>query len=259
MKMAVDYKNLFNLQGKVAVVTGSGGGIGQAIACALADYGADVMCSSHNPDKAKKTADMVGEYGRKGIDYAFDISRVEEIETFKRATLEAFGRVDILVNSAGMNRRDFVVDIKEEDFDRILQVNLKGVLFCCQTFGKEMIAQKSGKIVNISSISSLLGHPTRGSYAASKGGLIQISRVMATEWAPYNVCVNSISPAAIDTPFIDGLKKNRERLDRELERIPMGRIGVTEDVVGAAVFYASRASDFVTGTNLFVDGGRTVD
>jgi len=257
--MAVDYKNIFNLEGKVAVVTGSGGGIGQAIACALADYGADVMCSSHNPDKARKTADMVCEYGRKGISRAFDISRVEEIEKFKAATLAEFGKVDILVNSAGMNRRDFVVDIKEEDFDRILQVNLKGVLFCCQAFGREMIKRKSGKIVNISSISSLLGHPTRGSYAASKGGLIQISRVMATEWAPYNVCVNSISPAAIDTPFIDGLKKNRERLDRELERIPMGRIGVTEDVVGAAVFYASRASDFVTGTNLFVDGGRTVD
>ena len=257
--MAVDYRNIFNLEGKVAVVTGSGGGIGQAIACALADYGADVMCSSHNPDKAKKTADLVCEYGRKGISHAFDISNVKEIEKFKEATLAAFGKVDILVNSAGMNRRDFVVDIKEEDFDRILQVNLKGVLFCCQAFGKGMIEQKSGKIVNISSISSLLGHPTRGSYAASKGGLIQVSRVMATEWAPYNVCVNSISPAAIDTPFIDGLKKSRERLDRELERIPMGRIGVTEDVVGAAVFYASRASDFVTGTNLFVDGGRTVD
>ena len=257
--MAAGYKNIFNLDGKTAVVTGSGGGIGQAIACALADFGADVMCASRNPDKAKNTADMVREYGRKGVSYAFDISSLEEIEKFKEAALTAFGKVDILVNSAGMNRRDFIVDIKEEDFDRILQVNLKGVLFCCQAFGKSMIEQKSGKIVNISSISSLLGHPTRGSYAASKGGLIQISRVMATEWAPYNVCVNSISPAAIDTPFIEGLKKNRERLDRELERIPMGRIGVTEDIVGAAVFFASRASDFVTGTNLFVDGGRTVD
>jgi NAD(P)-dependent dehydrogenase (short-subunit alcohol dehydrogenase family) len=217
------------------------------------------MCASHNPEKAKKTAGMVCEYDRKGISFAFDISNVEDIKRFKQETLKEFGRVDILVNSAGMNRRDLITDIKEEDFIRILDVNLKGVLFCCQAFGEEMIKQKSGKIINIASISSLLGHPARGSYAASKGGLIQISRVMATEWAPYNVCVNAISPAAIDTPFIDGLKKNRERLDRELERIPMARIGATDDVVGAAVFFASKASDFITGTNLFIDGGRTVD
>ena len=257
--MATNYTDMFDLEGKVAVVTGSGGGIGQAIACALADFGADVMCASHHPDKAQKTADMVCEYGRKGSAFAFDISSVSEIDRFKEACLKGFGEVDILVNSAGMNRRDSVVDIKEEDFDRVIEVNLKGVLFCCQAFGKEMIKQKSGKIINISSISCLLGHPTRGSYAASKGGLIQISRVMATEFAPYNVCVNAVSPAAIDTPFIDGLKKDRGRLDRELERIPMGRIGAVGDVVGAVLFYASRASDFVTGTNLFVDGGRTVD
>lgn len=257
--MSKSYRDIFNLSGKKAVVTGSGGGIGQAIACAFADFGADVICASHNPEKAKATADMVCEYGRKGIPYAFDISDVAEIETFRDVCMKEFGAVDILVNSAGMNRRDLVVDIKEEDFDKVIGVNLKGVFFCCKAFGKEMIARKSGKIINISSISSLLGHPTRGSYAASKGGLKQISRVMATEFAPYNVCVNSISPAAIDTPFIDGLKKDRERLDRELERIPMGRIGQTDDVVGAALFFASRASDFVTGTNLFIDGGRTVD
>ena len=257
--MKNNYKSIFELEGKTAVVTGSGGGIGRAIACALADFGADVMCASHNPQKAKKTAQLVCEYGRKGISLGFDISDVEEIRAFKQETLGEFGRVDILVNSAGMNRRDFITDIKEEDFLRILDVNLKGVLFCCQAFGEEMVKQKSGKIINIASISSLLGHPTRGSYAASKGGLIQISRVMATEWAPYNVCVNAISPAAIDTPFIDGLKKDPERLDRELERIPMGRIGAPDDIVGAAVFFASKASDFITGTNLFIDGGRTVD
>jgi NAD(P)-dependent dehydrogenase (short-subunit alcohol dehydrogenase family) len=122
-----------------------------------------------------------------------------------------------------------------------------------------MVERAYGKIVNISSISSFLGHPARGAYAASKGGLVQLTRVMATEWAPYHINVNAISPAAVDTPFIDGLKKDRHRLDRELERIPLGRIGTPEDVAGAAVFLASRASDFVTGHNLFIDGGRTVD
>jgi NAD(P)-dependent dehydrogenase (short-subunit alcohol dehydrogenase family) len=122
-----------------------------------------------------------------------------------------------------------------------------------------MIEQGSGKILNISSISSILGHPARGTYAASKGGLIQLTKVMATEWAPHGICVNAISPAAVDTPFIDGLKKDRHRLERELERIPMGRIAVPDDVVGAAVLFASRASDFITGQNLVIDGGRTVD
>ena len=137
--MKNNYKSIFELEGKTAVVTGSGGGIGRAIACVLADFGADVMCASHNPQKAKKTAQLVCEYGRKGISLGFDISDVEEIRAFKQETLGEFGRVDILVNSAGMNRRDFITDIKEEDFLRILDVNLKGVLFCCQAFGEEMV------------------------------------------------------------------------------------------------------------------------
>ncbi|MGA2480774.1 MAG: SDR family oxidoreductase, partial [Spirochaetia bacterium] len=112
---------------------------------------------------------------------------------------------------------------------------------------------------SIASISSFLGHPARGAYAASKGGLIQLTRVMATEWAPHHVTVNAISPSAVDTPFIDGLKKDRKKLDREIERIPMGRIATPDDVVGAAVLLASSASDFITGQNLFIDGGRTVD
>jgi NAD(P)-dependent dehydrogenase (short-subunit alcohol dehydrogenase family) len=113
--------------------------------------------------------------------------------------------------------------------------------------------------LNVASISSKLGHPARGAYASSKGGLIQLTKVMATEWAPYNICVNAISPAAVDTPFISGLKKDRQRLDRELERIPLGRIATPDDVVGAAVFLLSPASDFITGHNLIIDGGRTVD
>jgi NAD(P)-dependent dehydrogenase (short-subunit alcohol dehydrogenase family) len=152
-----------------------------------------------------------------------------------------------------------VLEIIPEDWDPVLDVNLKGVLFCCQAVARVMIKQKRGKIINISSLSSKLGHPARCAYAASKGGLVQITKVMATEWAPYNICVNAISPAAIDTPFIDGLKKSRERLERELARIPLGRIGKPEDIMGAAVFLASDSSDFITGHNLFIDGGRTVD
>ncbi len=255
-----DHKlDLFNLRGKVAVVTGAGGGIGGAIAQALAGYGADIMAVDRNLASARLNTDIITEMGCKAIPYGLDITDVAEIEKMADATVAEFGRIDILVNSAGMNIRKAVVDIREEDWDPVFNVNLKGAMFCCQSVAGVMIKQNKGKIINIASISSKLGHPDRCAYAASKGGLIQATKVMATEWAEYNICVNAISPAAVDTPFIDELKKNRERLDREKARIPLGRIASPEDIMGAAVFLASDASNFVTGHNLFIDGGRTID
>jgi NAD(P)-dependent dehydrogenase (short-subunit alcohol dehydrogenase family) len=255
-----DHKlDLFSLQGKVAVVTGAGGGIGGAIAHALSAYGADIMAVDRNLESARFNADLIKEKGGKAVPYGLDITDVAEIEKMADAALAEFGRIDILVNSAGMNIRKAVVDMHEEDWDPVINVNLKGVVFCCRAVARVMIKQRKGKIINIASISSILGHPDRCAYAASKGGLIQVTKVMASEWARYNICVNAISPAAVDTPFIDGLKKNRERLDREKARIPLGRIASPEDIMGAAVFLASDASDFITGHNLFIDGGRTVD
>jgi NAD(P)-dependent dehydrogenase (short-subunit alcohol dehydrogenase family) len=255
----MDYKDLFNLEGRVAVVTGASGGIGKAIALALAAHGAEVLVAGRNPDKTRAAAAEVAAAGRRAAPFLLEISSRASAEDMAAAALKEFGRIDILVNSAGMNIRKEILAISEEDWDQVLTTNLKGVLYCCQAVGRHLVRQEYGKVVNISSISSFLGHPARGAYAASKGGLIQLTRVMATEWAPHKVNVNAISPAAVDTPFIDGLKKDRQRLDRELERIPLARIGTPADVAGAAVFLASRASDFITGQNLFVDGGRTVD
>ncbi len=255
----MDYKELFKLEGKVAVVTGASGGIGKAIAMALAAHGADLLLAGRNPDKTKQAAVEAAASGRKAVPCSLEVTSRDSAELMAEAALKEFGRIDILVNSAGMNIRKEVLSISDADWDQVLTTNLKGVLYCCQAVGKHMVQQQYGKIVNVASISSLLGHPARGAYAASKGGLIQLTRVMATEWAPYHVNVNAISPSAVDTPFIDGLKKDRHRLDRELERIPLGRIAVPEDVAGAAVFLASRAADFITGQNLFIDGGRTVD
>ncbi len=255
----MDYKELFKLEGKVAVVTGASGGIGKAIAMALAAHGADLLLAGRNPDKTKQAAVEAAASGRKAVPCSLEVTSRDSAELMAEAALKEFGRIDILVNSAGMNIRKEVLSISDADWDQVLTTNLKGVLYCCQAVGKHMVKQQYGKIVNVASISSLLGHPARGAYAASKGGLIQLTRVMATEWAPYHVNVNAISPSAVDTPFIDGLKKDRHRLDRELERIPLGRIAVPEDVAGAAVFLASRAADFITGQNLFIDGGRTVD
>jgi NAD(P)-dependent dehydrogenase (short-subunit alcohol dehydrogenase family) len=253
------YRDLFNLEGKAAVVTGASGGIGRAIAAALAAHGADVLVAGRNPEKTRAAAEAVAAEGRRAVVFTLEISRRDSAQAMAAAAQEAFGRIDILINSAGMNIRKAILDITDADWDPVHAVNLKGVLYCCQAVAPAMIAQGGGKIVNISSISSILGHPARGAYAASKGGLIQLTRVMATEWAPHRICVNAISPAAVDTPFIDGLKKDRQRLDRELERIPMGRIAVPDDVVGAVVLFASRAADFITGQNLVIDGGRTVD
>ncbi len=201
--------NLFDLQDKVAIVAGGGGGIGGAIAHALADYGAAVMAADRNLPGAQVSANHIAKMGGRAVPYGLDIADVAEVEKMTAAAVTEFGRIDILVNSAGMNIRKAVVDLREEDWDPVINVNLKGVVFCCQAVARVMIKQNKGKIINIASISSILGHPDRCAYAASKGGLIQATKVMATEWARYNICVNAISPAAVDTPFIDGLKKNR--------------------------------------------------
>jgi len=255
----MDYRQLFNLEGKAAVVTGASGGIGKAVALALAAHGAEVLVAGRNPEKTRAAAAEVATLGRRAVPCILEITSRDSAEAMAASALREFGRVDILVNSAGMNIRKEILAIADADWDPVLTTNLKGVLYCCQAVGKHMVEQQSGKIVNIASISCFLGHPARAAYAASKGGLIQLTRVMATEWAPHHVNVNAISPSAVDTPFIDGLKKDRHRLDRELERIPLGRIAVPEDVAGAAVFLCSRAADFITGQNLFIDGGRTVD
>jgi NAD(P)-dependent dehydrogenase (short-subunit alcohol dehydrogenase family) len=255
-----DHKlDLFNLEGKVAVVCGAGGGIGGAIAQALAGYGANIMLVDRDLASARSNADRITGMGARALAYGLDITDLAAIEKMTEAAVAEFGRIDILVNSAGMNIRKAVVDIRQQDWDPVIDVNLKGAVFCCQAAARIMIKQNKGKIINIASISSILGHPDRAAYAASKGGLIQVTKVMATEWARHNICVNAISPAAVDTPFIDGLKKNRERLDREKARIPLGRIAIPEDIMGAAVFLASDASDFITGHNLIIDGGRIVD
>jgi gluconate 5-dehydrogenase len=251
--------DLFDLKGKVALVIGAAGGIGAAIAEALAEHGAEILAIDRDLDNTIKLVENLGKNGYQATAYPLDISDIGAINQMVAFAKKTFKRIDILVNSAGINIRKAVIDITEEDWDPVININLKSIMFCCQAVAKEMIHQQSGKIINIASISSLLGHPDRCAYASSKGGLIQMTKVMATEWAPYNICVNAISPAAVDTPFITKLKSNQKRLNREKERIPLGRIATPEDMMAPAVFLASKGSDFITGHNLIVDGGRTVD
>jgi NAD(P)-dependent dehydrogenase (short-subunit alcohol dehydrogenase family) len=255
--MADSYESMFSLKGKAAVVTGASGGIGRAIAVALAAHGADVLLSGRNAEKIREASSEAAAYGQRAVGYRLEVTSRDSAEAMAEAALAEFGRIDILVNSAGITVRQEILSITDYAWDEILTTNLKGVLYCCQAVGKHMVKRAYGKVINIASVSSFLGHPARGAYAASKGGLIQLTRVMATEWAAYHINVNALSPAITDTPFIEGLKKSS--LDVELKRIPMGRIGVPRDVAGAAVFLASPAADFITGQNLFIDGGRTAD
>lgn len=247
------------MEEKVAIVTGAGGGIGSAIAVGLSEYGAKVVAADRSEQNAQTTCERIIGDGGEAIAVCVDVTDWSDIQNMVETAVRTFGGLDILVNSVGTNIRKMVVDMEEEDWDRVVDVNLKGVFLCCKAAGIEMVKQKRGKIINIASISSILGHTARCAYASSKGGEVQMSKVMAHEWAPYNVNVNVISPAAIDTPFIDGLKKSPEKLEYERKRIPLGRIGTPEDVVGAVVFLASEASNFITGANLLIDGGRIID
>ncbi len=251
--------NLFDLSGKTAIITGGAQGIGEAIGLGFAHYGADLVVADRQLEKARKVADAAVGIGRRAMAFELDVSDKIKVERMVSEAVEEYGRIDILVNCAGMNIRNPVIDISEDDWDKILSVNLKGTFLCCQAVGRIMIGQKKGKIINMASVSSVLAHPERATYAASKGGVIQITKVMANEWAKYNINVNAISPAAVDTAFIAGMKSSDEKLKTELSRIPLGRLAQPEDIVGTAIFLASEASDFVTGHNLFVDGGRTID
>ena len=252
--------NLFDLSGKHAVVVGGAGEIGKVIAEGLAAFGADIAIVDQHRQKIMHCVKELQEtYQCTAAGYEADITRKAQVELAVQYILEKFDHIDILVNSAGINFREPVISITEDHFDRILQVNLKGILLCCQAVGKHMMKRRYGKIVNIASVSSTLAHTERGSYAASKGGAVQLTKVMAHEWAKYGITVNAVSPGAVMTSFItEMVKSDQQRLKLE-QKVPAGRIADPQDIVGPVVFLASEAADYVTGVNLFVDGGRTLD
>jgi 2-deoxy-D-gluconate 3-dehydrogenase len=244
----------FRLDGAVALVTGAASGIGAAIATALAAAGADVACHG-NTRPAGATAETVRKEGRKAVAIAGDLSDKKAAKELIDATLKEFGRIDILVNNAGLVRRAPSVDYAEADWDTIIQVNLTSVFRLCQLAGRVMLEQKRGKIVNIASLLSFQGGFTVPAYAASKGGVAQLTKALANEWSSKGVNVNAIAPGYIRTANTDALQKDETRNRQILERIPAGRWGEAEDIAGAAVFLSSRASDYVHGHVLTVDGG----
>ncbi len=244
---------LFDLGGKVALVTGANAGLGQGIALALAKAGADIAVASRQP--ASETAALVRALGRRCVELRADLTSIEPIPGMMYSTLSAFGRLDILVNNAGTIRRADSVDFSEQDWDDVMNVNLKSAFFLCQAAGRHFIANGGGKIINIASMLSFQGGIRVPSYTASKSGIAGITRLLANEWGGKGVNVNAIAPGYMVTDNTAPLRADADRSKAILDRIPAGRWGEASDLDGAAVFLASRASDYVNGAIIPVDGG----
>ncbi|MEY2942862.1 MAG: 2-deoxy-D-gluconate 3-dehydrogenase [Pseudomonadota bacterium] len=244
---------MFNLTGKVALITGANTGIGQAIAVALAQAGADVALAGRS-DPAETLA-RIAQTGRKATSITADFSTTEPVQRVIDETLAAHGRLDILVNNAGIIRRSDAVDFSEADWDAVVDTNLKVLFFLSQAAARPMLAQGSGKIINIASLLSFQGGVRVPAYTAAKSGVGGLTKALANEWAAHNVQVNAIAPGYIATNNTAALQADEVRNRQISERIPAGRWGKPEDIAGAAVFLASGAADYITGHVLAVDGG----
>ena len=248
------------LKGKVAIVTGAGSGIGRGTALRFAEEGADVVVGALHEENGAETARMVEERGRRALLVQTDVRKLPDIDRMVKRTLETFGRIDVLVANAGVQRFTPFVDISEEEFDWVVGTNLKGTFFCGQAVAREMIkAGHGGKIVNIGSVQSEVGVRGLSHYGSTKGGIRILTKVMALELAPHKIRVNGIGPGPIWTGMMRTL--DTSTLDEKWlqERVPLGRIGEPREVGDAAVFLASDESSYVTGTMLSVDGGWLIE
>jgi 2-deoxy-D-gluconate 3-dehydrogenase len=243
----------FDLTGKVALVTGSNTGIGQAIAVGLAAAGADIAAAGRTP--AEETVEKVRALGRRAEIVHADFSSLEPTQRIVGEVVERLGGLDILVNNAGTIRRNDSLEFTEEDWDEVMNTNLKSVFFLCQAAARHMVANGGGKIINIASMLTFQGGIRVASYTASKSGLGGITKLLANEWASKGINVNAIAPGYIATNNTAALQADENRNRQIMERIPAGRWGDPQDIAGAAVFLASSASDYVQGHILAVDGG----
>jgi len=248
------------VEGKVAIVTGTGTGLGQAAALALAQAGAKIILTelSGRTDAAEATARMArDDYGAETLVLPLDVQRRDQIDELVGGALAHFGQIDILVNNAGVNIPKLAVDVTEEDWDRVMDINLKGLFFTTQAVGKEMIARGSGKIINIASQMGVVGYWKRAAYCSSKAGVVNLTRVLAFEWAQHGVRVNAVGPTFVETPLTRPMFEDQAFREDVMGRIPLGRLATPQDIAGAVVYLASPASDMVTGQTLLVDGGWT--
>ena len=244
-----------DLTNKTAVVIGGTSGIGYTLAKGLARAGANVVATGRRAELVDSIAAEIRSLGRKSLTVPSDVTDRASIEALHSAVEKEFGQVDVLLNSAGTTRRTPTVDVSEDEWNRIMETNLTGTLRACQIFGRRMIERKQGRIINIASVSSGRGFFEVAAYAASKAGVVSLTKTLAVEWAPYNVCVNAIAPGVFPTELNRSLLDGTPRGKEFIVRTPMRRFGNLEELVGAAVYLASDAASFVTGHVLAVDGG----
>lgn len=254
-KSATGIVDLFQLTDKVSLVTGASRGIGLAMAEGLAGAGSDLVIVGREMETLTPVAERINaETGREVLPLQADVSNLDEIDALVEETVEAFGKLDVLVNNAGVNRRNPALTFSEADWDFVTDVNLKGAFFLAKACGNVMQRQNSGKVINTLSLTSAIGLPTSVAYTAAKGGLLQLTKLLAVEWAEHNIQVNGIAPGFIRTEMTAPARED-SRNAWILNRTPADRWGEPEDLAGLTIFFASHASDFVTGQMVFVDGG----
>jgi gluconate 5-dehydrogenase len=247
---------VFDLTDRVAIVTGGGGGLGHNIAVGLAKSGADVIVTSRDLSHLQAVAQEIEALGRKSLAISADVTSAASLKVMVDQVTQSFPRIDILVNVAGTNARFSAEEFAPDEWERVIRANVLGTFLCCQAVGRVMIEQKRGKIINVSSVRGRNAPAVGGSaYATSKGGVDSLTRTLAVEWAKYNINVNAIAPALVMTEMTREFLSQPETYKRMTAEIPLGRLGLPEDIIGPTVLLASQESDFMTGQILYIDGG----
>jgi gluconate 5-dehydrogenase len=254
-----EMKDLFRMDGKIAVVTGGAGGIGASLALGLSEYGATVVVASRNLEALERVAQQIhARTGGKTLALQADVTDEDSVVRLLDAVVSELGTIDILVNAMGLNLKRDAFDYPLGDWDKIFEVNVKGTMICCKHAGRIMRERGGGKIINLSSVRGIRGYTGgNAAYCATKGAVELITKALALEWAPFKIYMNALGPSLVITPGTIHIQQNPELAQKYKAAIPLGRLGMPEDVVGACVFLASAASDFITGQTIYIDGGLT--